>query len=89
MLVVKTSLSVTKVPAVGDAGGVLPGARRMITPVSPVPIGSFHAKVIEVEADLVALRSVTGSRVPAGAVVCPVTVAAAEYTDAPFWTKSA
>ena len=40
--------SVTRVPVVGEAGGVEPRARRIITPVKDAAVGLVHDKAIEV-----------------------------------------
>ena len=40
--------SVTRVPVVGEAGGVEPRARGIITPVNDAAVGLVHEKAIEV-----------------------------------------
>ena len=41
------TVSVTNVPAVGDAGGVAPVARRIITPVKSAAVGFTHDNVTD------------------------------------------
>ena len=50
----------TKVPAVGDAGGVAPAARRIITPAKFDPVGFTHDSETAVFVTLVAFSEVTG-----------------------------
>ena len=62
--VVVLVVSVIRVPVVGDAGGVVPGARRIMTPVKSVSVGLVQDRVAEVGVTLED-RAVTG---PGGVV---------------------
>jgi hypothetical protein len=64
----------TKVPAVGDAGGVVPAARRIITPAKFDPVGFTHDNDTDELVTPATVSDVTGP----GAVVT-VRSAGAEY----------
>ena len=50
------AVSVTRVPAVGDAGGVAPVARRIVTPVKSASVGLTQLRVTD-EAVTLEVRS--------------------------------
>jgi len=74
--------SMTRVPAVADAGGVAPTARRIITPDRDTSLGLVHVKAIEVLVG-VALTAVTGPGVVTAAVTSRAT-AGLVNAGAPF-----
>ena len=58
--VVDAGVSVTRVPAVGEAGGVVPGTRRIVTPVKSVSVGFVQDRVTD-EPSTPEITSVTGA----------------------------
>jgi hypothetical protein len=58
-------VSATRVPEVGDDGGVAPTARRIITPAKFAPVGFTHDNDTDELVTPVTVKEVTG----AGAVV--------------------
>jgi hypothetical protein len=62
----------TRVPEVGDDGGVVPAARRIITPANPALVGFTHDNDTDEFVTVVVFKEVTGPGPELAAVVAVI-----------------